>query len=107
MEYKGYIAEVEYDDSIDVLHGRVLNARDTISFEAESAKEVRRAFEEAVEDYLAFCAERGEEPDRPYSGKFLIRTSVDVHRAVALAAARERKSVNQWAAEVLSRAAQE
>jgi len=107
MEYKGYVAEVEYDDSIDVLHGRALNTRDLISFEADSAREIRRAFEEAVDDYLAFCAERGEQPDKPYSGKFLIRVSVGLHRAVAMAAAREKKSVNQWATEVLARASRE
>ncbi|MBW3630056.1 MAG: type II toxin-antitoxin system HicB family antitoxin [Gemmatimonadetes bacterium] len=106
MEYKGYVAEVEYDDTTTVLQERVLNTRDVISFEADSASEMRRAFEAAVGDYLEFCAERGEEPDRPYSGKFLIRATVQLHRAAAVAAARERKSLNQWATEVLARAAQ-
>ena len=66
MEYRGYIAEVEYDDSIGVHHGRVITGRDMISFEADEAAEVRSAFEEAVDDYLAFCAERDEEPGKPY-----------------------------------------
>ena len=105
MEYRGYVAEVEYDDSVDVLHGRVLNLRDVISFEAESAKEIRRAFEEAVDDYLAYCDERGEEPEKPYSGTFLVRGDPDLHRAVSVAAARARTSVNAWVTETLRRAA--
>ncbi len=26
MEYKGYVAAVEFDDSADILHGRVVNS---------------------------------------------------------------------------------
>lgn len=105
IEYKGYVAEVEYDDSVGVLHGRIGNVRDVISFEAESAKDVRSRFEEAVNDYLAFCAERGEEPDRPFSGTFLVRATPEIHRAVTMAASREGVSVNAWVAQALGRAA--
>ncbi|HET7322098.1 MAG TPA: type II toxin-antitoxin system HicB family antitoxin [Longimicrobiaceae bacterium] len=105
MEYKGYVAQIEYDDSVQALHGRVLNTRDVISFEAESAKEVQQAFHEAVDDYLAWCVERGEEPEKPYSGTFLVRGDPELHRAVSTAAARAHKSVNAWVSEALRRAA--
>ena len=105
IEYKGYTAAVEYDDSVRVLHGRVTNIKDVISFKADAAHEVRACFEEAVDDYLAFCAERGEEPDRPFSGTFLVRTTPEDHRAAVMAAERAGKSLNQWATEALVRAA--
>jgi predicted HicB family RNase H-like nuclease len=57
MEYKGYTARIEFDDSVAVYHGRIVGIRDVITFEAESADALQQSFEEAVEDYLAWCAE--------------------------------------------------
>lgn len=104
IEYKGYLAEIEYDDSVGVLHGRVVNVGDVMSFEAESAKEVRQAFAEAVDDYLAWCAERGQEPERPYTGHFIVRGTPELHRAVVVAAARQNKSMNAFVTEALGKA---
>ncbi|CAA9310437.1 MAG: hypothetical protein AVDCRST_MAG89-1081 [uncultured Gemmatimonadetes bacterium] len=58
----------------------------------------------SVDDYLTFCAERGDEPDAPFTGKFLVRGTPDLHRAVALAAARAGKSMNAWVTNTLSSA---
>jgi predicted HicB family RNase H-like nuclease len=66
LEYKGYIATVEAEDG--VFFGRVAGLRDVITFEGSTFAEVEQAFHESIDDYLAFCAERGEPPDRPYSG---------------------------------------
>ena len=49
--------------------GRVAGLRDVVTFEGATFAEVEQAFRDSVDDYLAFCAERGEPPDRPYSGK--------------------------------------
>lgn len=102
MQYKGYLARVEFDDEGDVFHGEVLNTRDVITFQGQSVQELHQAFRESVEDYLAFCAQRGETPDAPYSGKFVVRLSPDQHRLVALAAKQADKSLNAWVAERLS-----
>ena len=66
MEYKGYIAHVELDDEAGVLHGEVINTRDVITFEGTSIEEVRQALADSVDDYLAFCAERGEELEKAF-----------------------------------------
>jgi predicted HicB family RNase H-like nuclease/uncharacterized protein (DUF433 family) len=71
MEYKGYIAKVEYDEA-GIFHGEVVNLRDVITFAGESVAELRRAFQESVDDYLAFCAARNEPPGKPYSGTFTV-----------------------------------
>ena len=105
MEYKGYIGVVEYDADDHVLHGTVLGLKDVITFEGASVKDVERAFRESIDDYLAWCAEQHEEPDRPFSGKFVVRLAPDVHRAIAAAAARDHQSLNAWAAAQLARAA--
>ena len=107
MQYKGYLARVEFDDGFDVFHGEVLNTRDVITFQGQSVQELRQAFQESVEDYLAFCVQRGEEPDPPYSGKFMIRLSPEQHRLAVLAAKQAEKSLNTWVAEHIIRDAQQ
>ena len=66
MKYKDYLARVEFDDEANIFHGEVINTRDVITFQGQSATELKKAFEDSVEDYLTFCSERGEEPDRPF-----------------------------------------
>ncbi len=63
IEYKGYFAKVEFDDDAGIFHGEVINLRDVITFEGETAKGLKQAFQDSVDDYLAFCAERGEDPE--------------------------------------------
>ncbi len=104
MEYKGYIAKIEFDDEADIFHGEVINLRDVITFQGKSVEEIRNAFKDSVEDYLEFCAERNEEPEKPYSGKFSIRLSPELHRQISLKAKREKKSLNVWVSETLETA---
>lgn len=105
MEYKGYLGRVEYDDEAGIFHGEVINLRDVITFQGETVQELRTAFQESVDDYLAFCAERGEAPERPYSGTFTIRVPPELHRDAALLAKLRNKSLNSWVAELLTEAA--
>jgi predicted HicB family RNase H-like nuclease len=64
LEYKGYISKIEIDDEAGILYGEVINVRDVITFEGKSVAETQKAFQISVDDYLAFCAERHESPDR-------------------------------------------
>lgn len=105
MEYKGYLARVEFDDEANIFHGEVINTRDVITFQGRSVEELREAFEESVEDYLEFCAERGEKPDPPFSGWFTVRLTPEQHRKVILAAAKSGEPLDQWVAQALERAA--
>ena len=96
MEYKGYIAKVEFDDEDDVFHGEIINLRDVVTFQGQAVDELRQAFQESVEDYLAFCAERNEQPEKPYSGKFSVRIDTELHRKIAMQARIASKSLNRW-----------
>lgn len=104
MEYKAYIGKVEFDDEASIFHGEVINTRDVITFQGKSVTEIRKSFRDSVDDYLAFCAERGEEPDKPFSGQFVTRISPDLHRRVSIAASVAGKSLNAWVAEQLNSA---
>jgi len=105
MEYKGYLSRIEFDDEANIFHGEVINIRDVITFQGKSVDELRKAFEDSVEDYLAFCAERGEEPDKPFSGRFTVRLSPEQHRKVVLAAEKAGRDIEMWVEETLTKAA--
>ncbi|RIK34439.1 MAG: toxin-antitoxin system HicB family antitoxin [Chloroflexi bacterium] len=102
MEYKGYLGKVEFDDEAGIFYGEVINLRDVITFAGESVQELREAFQASVEEYLAFCAERGEEPEKPFSGTFTVRIPPELHRAIAVQAKLANKSLNSWVGEVLA-----
>jgi predicted HicB family RNase H-like nuclease len=104
MEYKGYIGKVEFDDEAGIFHGEVINTRDVVTFQGQSVADLKKAFKESVEDYLAFCASRGEEPDKPFSGQFMTRIPPELHRQVNLAASLSGKSLNAWVCEQLQSA---
>ena len=104
MHCKGYEAVVEYDADADLFHGEVIDMRDVVTFQGRSVDELKQAFSDSIDDYLAFCAERGEEPEKPYSGQFVVRVEPVLHRAVVLAAKRAGISLNKWVARTLERA---
>ena len=87
MEYKGYVGKVEFDDEAGIFHGEVLDTRDVLTFQGQSVGELKTAFHKSIDDYLAFCKQRGEEPNKPFSGQFVTRVPPELHRQVTLAAA--------------------
>lgn len=105
MTYEGYEAIVEFDEEEELFHGEVMNLRDVITFQGRSVDELKGAFRDSIEDYLAFCRERGEEPAKPFSGQFVVRIEPGLHREVATAARRAGLSLNKWVAKALERAA--
>jgi predicted HicB family RNase H-like nuclease len=107
MEYKGYIGKVQIDEEAGILYGEVINVRDVITFEGTTVEEVQQAFRESVDDYLDFCAQRGESPEKPFSGKFVLRLPAELHRKAYIQAKLKDKSLNSWVTEVLQSALQD
>jgi predicted HicB family RNase H-like nuclease len=101
MEYKGYIGKLEFDSEAGIFHGEVINVRDVITFEGDSVEILSQAFRDSVDDYLEFCASRGEQPEKPFSGKFIVRLSPELHRKAFIKAKMSDKSLNRWVGEVL------
>ena len=101
MNYKGYTAKYELDEEASLFHGRVLGIRDVVTFQGESVTELVQAFHDSVDDYLEFCNERGEEPQKPYSGKFVVRILPELHRAISIEAEAAGVSLNQWVSDVI------
>jgi predicted HicB family RNase H-like nuclease len=105
MTYKGYMARVEFDPRDNIFVGRVLGVSDRISFHGETVMELTTDFHEAVDHYIEDCEKTGRTPQKPASGKLMLRIRPEVHAAVGIAAAAAGKSINQWVDEVLEQAA--
>lgn len=105
MTYKGYTGHVTFDPEARHFHGEIVGLRDVVTFQGRSVDDLDAAFRDSVDDYLAFCAERGEAPDRPLSGRLTLRVPPELHRRVAVRARGDGKSLNQWIADALQKAA--
>lgn len=103
MEYKGFAARVEYSEEDGCIVGHIAGIRDVIGFHGESVAELRAAFEEAVEDYLATCEKLGQAPNKPYSGQFRLRLAPELHARAAMVAEARGKSLNTWVSEVIEK----
>jgi len=95
LTYKGYSTRVEYSAADCVLHGKIEGIADLVNFESETVEGVEIAFHEAVDDYLAFCKDIGQEPDKEYKGSFNVRVDPKLHRELDRAAYNEGISMNQ------------
>lgn len=105
MRHKGYTAALEYDESADSFHGTVLDVRDVIDFYGSNPDELREEFKNSIDDYLAWCAEEGVEPEKPFQGKLTVRPPAGAHRRWVIAAASKGMSLNSWLVSVADREA--
>jgi len=101
LTYKGYVGVAEFDTEDLMLYGKVIGLKDVIGFEGASGEELEASFHRAVDSYLEFCEEDGVTPEKPYSGKILIRTDPETHREIVHAAAEADLSMNQWVEKTL------
>jgi len=107
QEGKPTRARLNQCDEAEIFHGEVIGIKDVVTFQGKTAKELKKAFKESVDDYLAFCKERGEAPDKPFTGKFVVRVSPELHRKIYLSAKLSNESINAWLNEKLDRVVNE
>lgn len=103
LQHKGYAGSVEYSSEDDCLYGKILFIRSLLTYEGKDVTELKNAFVEAVEEYLADCKARGINPEKPFKGSFNVRISPASHRKAAIRAAREGVSLNKWVEKALER----
>ena len=101
MKYKNYSGIVEYDSDGKIFTGETVGLRDVITFQGRTPEELERSFHESVDFYLEMCREDGVEPDRAFSGRFNVRVAPQIHRQIAIHAAQNRVSLNQWVSDTL------
>ncbi len=105
MSYTGYAARIEYSDEDDCFIGHIAGINDIVGFHADSVAELHIASEESVDDYIETCEKVGKLPQKPYSGKLMLRISPELHARAAMLADARGKSLNAWVADLLASAA--
>ena len=105
MNYKGFIAKTEYDEDAEVFFGHVINTKDTITFQSDNAHKLKKEFHLSVDEYVSWCKERGEAPEKPFSGKFMLRVEPELHQQIALQASMAGESMNAFITENLKQIA--
>jgi len=103
MSYKSYYGSVHYSDEDRVFHGKLVYIRSLVSYEGTDVKNLRKAFEDAVDDYLELCNEEGKKPENPFKGSFNVRTGSDLHRKAALFAKIKGTNLNKVVTEALEK----
>ncbi|MFZ5910500.1 MAG: type II toxin-antitoxin system HicB family antitoxin [Chloroflexota bacterium] len=96
LKYKNYIGVVEYDVEGKIFTGEVVGLRDMVTFEGRTPEELEDSFRQSVDFYLELCARDNVSPQKPFSGRFNVRLDPELHRQVALRAAQEKISLNEW-----------
>jgi len=61
--YKNYHGSVNYSND-DVVYGKLEGIRDLVSYEGRDVESLKKAFKDAVDDYLDTCKDAGREPER-------------------------------------------
>ena len=105
MTYKGYMARIEFDERDNIFAGRIIGIMDSITFHGETVKELKTDFHAAIDHYIADCLATGRKPLKAASGKLMLRISPEIHARALTIAKTSGKSLNQWAEEVLNKAA--
>lgn len=103
MNYRGYVARVEYSEDDQCFLGHIAGIRDVIGFHGDSVAELRSAFEEAVDDYLEACNKTGLTPNKPFSGQFRLRLPPELHARAAIVAQSRGQSLNAWVTDAIER----
>ena len=96
LKYKDFCGSVEYSAADECFFGKIIGTTDLVTFEGSSVNNLKKAFAEAVEDYLVLCKEAGKEPQKSYKGSFNIRISPELHKTAAAIANREGISLNSF-----------
>ena len=101
MNYKGYLGQITYDNEAKLFHGEVIGLKDIITFQGTSVKELEKAFKDSIDDYLAWCNERDEKPEKTFSGNLRIRMTPELHAKLAQTASLQGRSLNSFIVEKL------
>ena len=102
MKLDEYSAKIEYDPELDLFRGEILGLNGGADFYGKNPQELKKEFKKSLEVFLDICQQKGITPTKDFSGKFNLRTSKELHRKIAIEAAAEGKSINQWVVDELS-----
>ncbi len=103
LEYKGYTGSVEFSADDKIFFGKIIGLRDVVTFEGETVKQLTKAFQESVDDYLESCKALGKDPDKEFKGSFNVRLTPKTHRLAAMKSAAMKISLNNFVERVIAK----
>ena len=105
MDIDGHRAIISFDPESNQFRGEFIGLNGGADFYAKSVQALRKEGTRSLKTFLVVCEERGIEPYKSFSGKFVVRVPPDLHARVAEAATAAGVSINQWVQEALEREA--
>ncbi|QIB70752.1 type II toxin-antitoxin system HicB family antitoxin [Aminipila butyrica] len=103
MGYKGYHATIDYDAEDKIFVGKVFGITDSLNFHGTTVDELEEMFHQSIENYLDICSQCGKEPDKEFKGSFNVRVSPELHKKIAIMAAEQKITLNQYVAQALEK----
>ena len=103
IEYRGYIATVEYSHEDTCFFGKLEMIEDLVTFEADVANELEDNFHHVVDDYIQTCEKLGREPQKVFKGVFNVRLNPELHKSIYKKALKAGVSLNSYVQNVLSK----
>ena len=103
LKFKDFVASVHFSAEDEVFHGKIEGIDDSITFEGETVVELKKAFEEAVEDYLEICTQIDKDPHKSYKGSFNIRIKPELHKKAAFKSLELGMSLNKFVEKAISK----
>jgi predicted HicB family RNase H-like nuclease len=103
LEHKGYLGSVEFSPEDEIFFGRITGIRDVVTFEGDSVSKLKKAFRDAVEDYISMCKELGKDPDKEFKGSFNVRVKPKIHRLAVMRSAALNMSLNQFVEQAIQK----
>lgn len=107
LEYKGYHATIEYDAEDNIFVGEVFGITDSLNFHGTTVAELKEMFEQCIDNYLDLCAKTGKNPDKEFKGTFNVRIPPEMHKKAALAAERQKMTLNQYVIKAIKQSFEE
>jgi predicted HicB family RNase H-like nuclease len=104
LNYENFTGTFNYIEEDDVLYGKIAGINDLVTYEGTSIREIKKAFKEAVEDYIELCRKAGKNPYKSFKGVFNVRVSPELHRKAALKAIKLNIHLNQFVQKALEKA---
>lgn len=96
LEYNGYHAKIEMSVEDELFVGSVLGINDSLNFHGNSIAELKKAFEECIDDYIEMCKHFKKSPEKEYSGSFNVRIGSELHKKLDIASQEQGISINQF-----------
>ena len=74
-----------------------------VTFESANAHELKKVSEEAVNDYIVLCHEKGIQPEKPFKGNFNVRVKPSLHKRAYMKALQDGISLNKFFEQALEK----